>query len=287
MRRAVLSAWSAKDAVSLPLTMRPLAAGMDMQVRTMAAAKKGGAKGGSKKKGFVIKRRTGPSFAPGEALRLVKAHATAKFDETVEIAIQLGVDPRKPNQNIRGVAQLPHGTGKQIDVAVFARGEKAEEAKAAGATIVGAEELVDAIAGGQLNFSKTIATPDVMPLIGKVARILGPRGLMPNPKLGTVTNDVGAAVKAALKGQVEFRCEKRGIVSAGIGKVSFDDDALKDNLRALMVALGDSKPEGLKGVYLRHATLASTMGRGIPVDIATLDPANGRFMRDPDSSPEV
>lgn len=203
-------------------------------------------------------------------------------------------------QNVRGVAQLPFGTGKPVRIAVFARGEKAEEARAAGATFVGAEDLIEAITKGELGFTKTIATPDVMPLVGKVARvrsrsdarydrtrptkvppllvqILGPRGLMPNPKLGTVTLAVREAILAAKRGQAEFRAEKRGVVMAGVGKVTFAPGELRDNLRSFMLALGDHKPEGLKGAYFRSAVIKSTMGPGIPVDISVVDPASPRF----------
>ncbi|TMW66383.1 hypothetical protein Poli38472_004148 [Pythium oligandrum] len=202
-----------------------------------------------------------------------------KFDETVDIAIQLGVDPRKPNQSVRGVVALPNGTGKTVRVAVFARGVKAEEAKAAGAAIVGAEDLVEMVQKGQLDFDRCIATPDVMPLVGRVARILGPRGLMPNPKLGTVTVDVADAIAAAQAGQVEFRAEKKGIVHAGVGKVSFSEEALLENIRAFVVALSDAKPEGAKGKYIKAAHLSTTMGPGIALDIKYLDPSSAQFMR--------
>jgi large subunit ribosomal protein L1 len=193
--------------------------------------------------------------------------------------VQLGVDPRKPNQSVRGVVSLPHGTGKVVRVAVFARGPKAEEAKAAGATIVGAEDLVELVQSGQLDFDRCIATPDMMALVGRVARVLGPRGLMPNPKLGTVTMEVADAIAAAQAGQVEFRAEKKGIVHAGIGKVSFSEEALLENIRAFMVALGDAKPEGAKGKYIKAAHLSTTMGKGIPLDIKFLDPSSTAFMR--------
>jgi large subunit ribosomal protein L1 len=198
--------------------------------------------------------------------------------QTVEIAVQLGVDPRKPKENVRGVVQLPHGTGRSVRVAAFARGEAAEAATAAGADIVGAEDLVEAIQGGTVAFDKAVATPDMMPLVGLVARILGPRGLMPNPKLGTVTRDVAAAVSASKAGQVEYRAEKAGIVHAAVGKVSFPTQSVKENLSALMLALSNAKPEGLKGVYLRHATVSSTQGRGVPVTMASLDPSKAEFM---------
>ena len=210
--------------------------------------------------------------------------------QTIDIALQLGVDPRKPGQNIRGVAMLPHGTGKRVSVAVFARGEKAEEARRAGADIVGAEDLVESITRGELPFTKAVATPDVMPLVGRVARILGPRGLMPNPKLGTVTMDVAQAVQSAKRGLVEFRTEKQGIVHASLGKVSFSDAQLLENLRTFMLAVNDAKTESVKGQFMRHATLSSTMGRGVHVDIASLDPSRGTFMQrsdQPGAPPQV
>lgn len=209
---------------------------------------------------------------------MVQAMATARFDETIEIALQLGVDPRKGNQNVRGVVQLPHGTGKSVRVAVFARGPAADAARAAGADVIGAEELVEAIQAGEINFEKAVATPDMMPLVGRVARILGPRGLMPNPKLGSVTPDVKTAVSAMKAGQVNYRVEKHGIVHAPLGKASFSPEKLEENLRAFMIALANAKPEAAKGVYLRHATLSSTQGRGVHVEIATLDPAKPKFM---------
>lgn len=199
--------------------------------------------------------------------------------QSVEIALQLGVDPRKPGQAIRGVVQLPHGTGKSVRVAVFARGAKADEAKEAGADVVGAEDLVEAIQKGELNFDKAVASPDMMALVGRVARVLGPRGLMPNPKLGTVTPDVAAAVQAAKAGQVEYRVERNGIIHASVGKVSFPQSALRDNLRAFMLAILAAKPESLKGHYLRHATLCSSQGKGVNVSMAMLDPGKGGFMQ--------
>ncbi len=205
-----------------------------------------------------------------EALELVKKTATAKFDETVELAVNLGVDPRHADQMVRGMVTLPHGTGKTVRVAVFARGAKAEEAKAAGADIVGAEDLAERIQQGEIDFDRCIATPDMMPLVGRLGRILGPRGLMPNPKLGTVTQDVAEAVKAAKAGQVQFRVERAGIVHAGIGKVSFPTEALVENARALADALNRAKPSGVKGTYFRRAHVSSTMGPGIEVQVPTL-----------------
>lgn len=233
-----------------------------------------------RKKQFTIKKRRGDVFQLDQALRLVQSFATTTtYDESVEVSIQLGVDPRKPNQNIRGVVQLPFGTGAKSVVAVFAQGPAAEAAKAAGASIVGGEDLVERISSGNIDFTTCIATPDMMPLVGRVARILGPRGLMPNPKLGTITTNVTEAVENALRGQVEFRTEKRGIIHATIGKASWDAEKLRENLRGLMVALSNAKPEELKGSYFRHATLASSSGRGVPVDVAILNPASSRFMR--------
>jgi len=205
-----------------------------------------------------------------EAMELVKKTATARFDETVELAVNLGVDPRHADQMVRGVVSLPHGTGKTVRVAVFARGEKAEEARAAGADIVGAEDLAERIQKGELDFDRCIATPDMMPVVGRLGRILGPRGLMPNPKLGTVTNNVAEAVKAAKAGQVQFRVEKAGIIHAGIGKVSFPTEALVENARALVDALNRAKPAGAKGTYLKRAHVSSTMGPGIEVQIPSL-----------------
>jgi len=201
-----------------------------------------------------------------------------KFAETVDLAIQLGVDPRKPNQSVRGVQTLPNGTGKAVRVAVFARGDDAEAAKAAGAAIVGAEELVKAIQDGDLAFDRCIATPEVMPLVSRVARVLGPRGLMPNPKMGTVTKDVAAAVKSAMAGQVQFKADRFGMVHVGVGKVTFETAALLENIRVLMVALSNAKPEGAKGKYLKGVHVTSTMGKAVPVEVATVDPRSSRFM---------
>lgn len=205
-----------------------------------------------------------------EAVELVKANATAKFDETIEIAMNLGVDPRHADQMVRGVIQLPNGTGKSVRVAVFARGDKAEEAKKAGAELVGAEDLMEIIQGGNMDFDRVIASPDMMAIVGRLGKVLGPRGLMPNPKLGTVTPNVGEAVEAAKGGQVEFRAEKTGIVHAGLGKSSFTADALKENVQAFVTAVMKSKPTGAKGQYLRKVAISSTMGPGVKLEISEL-----------------
>jgi large subunit ribosomal protein L1 len=205
-----------------------------------------------------------------EAVKLVKANATAKFDESVEIAVNLGVDPRHSDQQVRGVVALPSGTGRDVRVAVIAKDAKAEEAKTAGADVVGAEDLVERIQGGFLEFDRVIATPDMMALVGRLGKILGPRGLMPNPRVGTVTPNVAQAVKDAKGGAIEFRVEKSGIVHAGIGKASFTDEAITANVRALMEALSKATPSGAKGVYVRRVSLSSTMGPGFKVDTTTL-----------------
>ena len=205
-----------------------------------------------------------------EAIKLVKGRATAKFDETVEIAINLGVDPRHADQNVRGVVSLPNGTGKSIRIAVFAKGDKAEEAKAAGADIVGAEDLAQQIQEGNMPFDRVIATPDMMPVVGRLGKVLGPRGLMPNPKLGTVTPDVTGAISAAKSGQVEFRAEKAGIVHAGIGKASFDEGKLVENARAFFDAIVKAKPSGAKGTYVKRVSLSSTMGAGVKIEVGSL-----------------
>ncbi len=205
-----------------------------------------------------------------EAIALVKANATAKFDETVEIAIALGVDPRHADQMVRGVVTLPKGTGKTVRVGVFARGDKAEEAKAAGADVVGAEDLLEICQSGKIEFERCIATPDMMGLVGRLGKILGPKGLMPNPKLGTVTPNVGEAVKAAKGGQIEYRVEKAGIIHAGIGKASFAAEDLRSNFDALVDAVIKAKPSGAKGKYLKKAALSSSMGPGVKIDVAEL-----------------
>ncbi|AWV24155.1 LSU ribosomal protein L1P [Roseomonas mucosa] len=210
------------------------------------------------------------SYALEEAIRLAKANATAKFDETVEISMNLGIDPRHADQMVRGVVGLPNGTGKTMRVGVFARGPKAEEAQAAGADVVGAEDLAEQVQAGNINFDRCIATPDMMALVGRLGKILGPRGLMPNPKLGTVTMDVKGAVTAAKAGQVEFRAEKAGIVHAGIGKASFEEGKLLENARAFIDAIQKARPTGAKGTYVRKVALSSSMGPGLKVDVASL-----------------
>ena len=204
-----------------------------------------------------------------EAIKMVKARASAKFDETVEIAINLGVDPRHADQMVRGVVNLPNGTGKTVRVAVFAKDAKADEAKAAGADIVGAEDLMEAIQGGKIDFDRCIATPDMMPLVGRLGKILGPRNLMPNPKVGTVTPDVAGAVKSAKGGAVEYRVEKAGILHAGVGKVSFSEEALLQNIKAFTDAVQKSKPAGAKGTYVKRVAVSSTMGPGVHVEPAS------------------
>ena len=204
-----------------------------------------------------------------DAVKLIKGAASAKFDETVEIAMNLGVDPRHADQMVRGVVALPNGTGKTVRVAVFARGAKADEAKAAGADIVGAEDLMEQIQQGNLNFDRCIATPDLMPLVGRLGKILGPRNLMPNPKVGTVTMDVKAAVEGAKGGEVQFKVEKAGVIHAGVGKVSFDEGKLAQNIRAFVDAVSKAKPSGAKGTYLKKVSLSSTMGPGVSVDISS------------------
>lgn len=202
-----------------------------------------------------------------EAVALVKAHATSKFDETIEIALNLGVDTRHADQMVRGVIGLPNGTGKAMRVAVFARGPKADEAKEAGADIVGAEDLMESIQGGNLDFDRCITTPDMMPIVGRLGKILGPRNLMPNPKVGTVTMDVKAAVEAAKGGEVQFKAEKGGVVHAGVGKASFDEAKIVENVRAFISAVAKAKPSGAKGAYMKKIALSSTMGPGITVDV--------------------
>ncbi|MCH2068335.1 50S ribosomal protein L1 [Shimia sp.] len=202
-----------------------------------------------------------------EAVALVKGNAKAKFDETVEIAVQLGVDPRHADQMVRGVVGLPNGTGKDVRVAVFARGPKAEEAQAAGADIVGAEDLMETVQGGTIDFDRCIATPDMMPVVGRLGKVLGPRNLMPNPKVGTVTMDVADAVKNAKGGEVQFKVEKAGVVHAGVGKASFDEGKLVENVKAFMDAVLKAKPAGAKGAYVKKIALSSTMGPGVTISV--------------------
>ncbi len=204
-----------------------------------------------------------------EAVRLVKERATAKFDETIDIAMNLGVDPRHADQMVRGVVNLPNGTGKSLRVAVFAKDAKADEAREAGADIVGDKDLADDVLAGKIEFDRCIATPDMMPLVGRLGKILGPRNLMPNPKVGTVTLDVAKAVKDAKGGAVEFRVEKAGIVHAGVGKASFDDKALVENIKAFADSVNKAKPSGAKGTYIKRVTISSTMGPGVHVDISS------------------
>ncbi len=204
-----------------------------------------------------------------EAVKEIKQRASAKFDETVEVAMNLGVDPRHADQMVRGVCQLPNGSGRTVRVAVFAKDDKAKEAKDAGADVVGAEDLVEQVQKGQIDFDRCIATPDMMPLVGRLGKVLGPRGLMPNPKVGTVTPDVASAVTAAKGGAVEFRVEKAGIIHAGVGKVSFKEDALVDNVKAFIDAVMKAKPSGSKGTYVKKVSLSSTMGPGLAVDVTS------------------
>ncbi len=205
-----------------------------------------------------------------EAVKLVKSNATAKFDESVEIAVNLGIDPRHADQQVRGVVALPSGTGRDVRVAVIAKDAKAEEAKGAGADIVGAEDLVERIQGGFMEFDRVIATPDMMALVGRLGKILGPRGLMPNPRVGTVTPNVGQAVKDAKGGSIEFRAEKEGIVHVGVGKASFTEEALAANVKALVDALARARPSGAKGTYIKRISLSSTMGPGVKIDAASM-----------------
>ncbi len=210
------------------------------------------------------------SYPLADAVKLIKQTAKAKFDETVEMSMNLGIDPRHADQMVRGLTSLPNGTGKTVRIGVFARGAKADEAQAAGADVVGAEDLAEKIQGGEINFDRCIATPDMMGVVGRLGKILGPRGLMPNPRLGTVTMDVKGAVSAAKAGQVEFRAEKAGIIHAGIGKISFDDAKLVENAKALADAIQKARPTGAKGTYLKKASLSSTMGPGIRLDVSSL-----------------
>lgn len=216
----------------------------------------------------AIDRETGYGIA--EAVKIIKDSATTKFDETVEVAINLDVDPKHADQMVRGIVTLPHGTGKALKVAVFAKGDKAKEAEAAGADIVGAEDLAEKIQNGEIGFDRCIATPDMMAVVGKLGKILGPKGLMPNPKLGTVTPDVTSAIKAAKAGQIEFRVEKEGIIHAGVGKASFSPGDLAENVAAFVAAIVKARPSGTKGVYMKRVSLSSTLGPGVRLDVASL-----------------
>lgn len=210
------------------------------------------------------------SYGLSDAVKMIKDNAKAKFDETIEVSINLGVDPRHADQMVRGVVALPNGSGKSLTVAVFAKGDKAKEAEAAGADLVGAEDLAERVSKGDISFDRCIATPDMMAVVGRLGKILGPRGLMPNPKLGTVTPDVSGAVKAAKAGQIEFRVEKAGIIHAGIGKASFSEQALAENIKAFVGAITKAKPSGVKGTYLKRVSLSSTMGPGLRLDVTDL-----------------
>ena len=209
------------------------------------------------------------SYELAEAVKILKENAKVKFDETIELSMNLGVDPRHADQMVRGVVNLPHGTGKSVRVGVFATGDKAAEATAAGADVVGSDDLAEMVQKGEINFDRCIATPDMMPIVGKLGKVLGPRGLMPNPKLGTVTPDVATAVKNAKGGQVEYRVEKAGIIHAGVGKASFQEAALAENIRTLVDAVSKARPSGAKGTYIKRISLSSTMGPGLKVDVAS------------------
>ena len=224
------------------------------------------------KRMFIVKQglTAGKAYTVDEAVKILKDRAKAKFDETVEIAMNLGVDPKHADQMVRGVCNLPNGSGRTARVAVFAKGAKAEEAKAAGADIVGAEDLVEIVSKGTINFDRCIATPDMMGLVGRLGKVLGPRGLMPNPRVGTVTMDVTGAVKGAKGGSVEFRVEKAGIVHAGVGKASFTEKALVENIKAFVDAVVKAKPQGSKGTYLKKVSISSTMGPGLKLDPTTV-----------------
>jgi large subunit ribosomal protein L1 len=209
-------------------------------------------------------------YPPAEAVKLIKSRANAKFDETIEVAMNLNIDPKKSEQNVRGSVVLPHGTGKILKVAVFAKGARAEEAKAAGADIVGAEDLAEQVQAGKIAFDRCIATPDMMGIVGRLGKVLGPRGLMPNPKLGTVTANVAEAVKAAKGGQVEFNTAKASIIQVGLGKASFTEEALLGNLKAFVGAVSRAKPQGIKGSFIKKVSLSSTMGPGVKLEISSL-----------------
>ncbi|WP_439542969.1 50S ribosomal protein L1 [Hyphomicrobium sp.] len=234
--------------------------------KAAAARLAGGKRNAEVQKGIDANK----AYAIDEAVRLIKERAKAKFDETVEVAMNLGVDPKHADQMVRGVCNLPNGSGRTARVAVFARGAKAEEAKAAGADLVGAEDLVEIVSKGTINFDRCIATPDMMGLVGRLGKVLGPRGLMPNPRVGTVTMDVVGAVKGAKGGSVEFRVEKAGIVHAGVGKASFTETALVENIKAFVEAVTKAKPAGSKGTYIKKVSLSSTMGPGLKIDTGTV-----------------
>jgi large subunit ribosomal protein L1 len=206
-----------------------------------------------------------------DAVKSLKLNASAKFDETIEVAMNLGIDPRHSDQQVRGVVQLPHGTGKSVRVAVFAKGDKADEAKAAGADIVGAEDLAERVQAGEMDFDRCVATPDMMAIVGRLGKILGPRGLMPNPKLGTVTPDVATAVKGAKGGEVQFRAEKAGVIHAGVGKASFDEAQLADNVRAFVNAISRARPSGTKGTFIKRLSVSSTMGPSVKIDVSSVN----------------
>jgi len=210
-------------------------------------------------------------YALSDAVKIIKENANTKFDETIDIALSLGVDPKHADQMVRGVVSLPHGTGKSLRVAVFAKGDKVKEAEDAGADLVGSDELADQVKKGEINFDRVIATPDMMAVVGQLGKVLGPKGLMPNPKLGTVTMDVAAAVKAVKGGQIEFRVEKAGIIHAGVGKASFSADAIGENVSTFINAISKAKPTGVKGTYMKRVTISSTMGPGVRLDIGHLD----------------
>jgi len=231
-----------------------------------AAREAGGKRNAEVQKGVDANK----AYAVDEAVKLIKSRAKAKFDETVEVAMNLGVDPKHADQMVRGVCNLPNGSGRTARVAVFARGPKAEEAKAAGADLVGAEDLVELVSKGTINFDRCIATPDMMGLVGRLGKVLGPRGLMPNPRVGTVTMDVVGAVKGAKGGSVEFRVEKAGIVHAGVGKASFTEQALVENIKAFVDAVTKAKPAGSKGTYIKKVSLSSTMGPGVKIETSTV-----------------
>ena len=221
-------------------------------------------------KNLIEKINTSKVYNPIEAIKILKENSYTKFEESIEIAINLGIDPNKTDQNIRGMINLPKGTGRNINVAVLTKGDKQNEAKAAGADLVGENDLIDSISSGKINFDLLIATPDMMPSIGKVAKILGPKGLMPNPKLGTVTQDLKTAIQNAKSGQVQYKNEKSGIVHAGIGKMNFNEDDLLDNLKAFFSAINKSKPDTVKGSFIKKVTIASTMGVGLEINVASL-----------------